>query len=112
MQNDGVTLDGNDERAIWRKLLLSGIFQKLHGHYWVIDGLDECSNVSYFFSTILAKLDKSIPLRILVTSRDTLEIQKSFCSLGVNTFRSEAVSVADTLSDIKPLWRPRQILSL
>ncbi|KAI7971458.1 hypothetical protein EIK77_003514 [Talaromyces pinophilus] len=103
MQNDGVTLDGNDERAIWRKLLLSGIFQKLHGHYWVVDGLDECSNVSYFFSTILAKLDKSIPLRILVTSRDTLEIQKSFCSLGVNTFRSEAVSVADTLPDIKAL---------
>jgi hypothetical protein len=103
MQKDGVTLDSNDERVIWRKLLLSGIFQKFEGHYWVIDGLDECSNVSSFFSTILAKLDKSIPLRILVTSRDTSEIEKLFCSLDVNTFRSERVSIADTFQDIKAL---------
>jgi hypothetical protein len=36
---------------------------------WVTDGLDECLDASSLFDPMLAKLDKLVPLRILITSR-------------------------------------------
>ncbi|KAK6812959.1 hypothetical protein RU639_010810 [Aspergillus parasiticus] len=102
MQKQGVKLESNDERIVWRKLFLSGIFQaKLQNHYWVIDALEESANIASFFDTVLAKLDGSISLRIFVTSRETLEIQKYLDSLGPDAFQPEKISTADTLVDIK-----------
>lgn len=104
MQKDNVNLDNDDERIIWRKLFLSGVFRtEFPRHYWVIDALDECSNLASFFDTMLAKLDESIPLRILMTSRETSELEKRFYSLGAHRFQSERISTADTLLDIKLL---------
>ncbi|KAE8331929.1 hypothetical protein BDV39DRAFT_217846 [Aspergillus sergii] len=102
MQKNGVKLDSNDERIVWRKLFLSGIFQaKLQNHYWVIDALEESTNIASFFDTVLAKLDESLSLRIFVTSRENLEIQRYLDSLGPHAFQTEKISTADTLVDIK-----------
>ncbi len=104
MQKDDIKLDNDNERTIWRKLFLSGIFQTdFPRHYWVIDALDECVNFASLFDPMLAKLAESIPLRILITSRETSELEKQFFSLGTHRFRSERISIADTLPDIKLL---------
>ncbi|KAI0834348.1 WD40 repeat-like protein [Hypoxylon sp. FL0890] len=96
------TLNDDNDRALWRKLFTSGIFKgQLHRHYWIIDALDECSNFVPFFDGMLAKIDSSVPLRILVTSRYTLELDKLFTGLGPGSFHCEHISPADTLSDIK-----------
>jgi WD40 repeat protein len=104
MQKDEIHFDKDNERMIWRKLFLSGIFQTgFPRHYWVIDALDECVNSSSLFDLMLAKLDESIPLRILITSRETSGLEKSFMTLGTPRFQSERISTADTLPDIKLL---------
>src|SRR5207248_2069075 len=48
-------------------------------------------------------LGKSIPLRILITRRETPELEKHFMALGTHRFQSERISAADTLPDIKLL---------
>ena len=104
IQKDDIKFDKDDERAIWRTLFLCGIFQmKLPEHYWVIDALDECTNFASLFDSMLAKLDQSIPLRILVTSRETPNLNHRFLSLGTHRIQQERISVADTQPDIKRL---------
>ena len=104
MQKDDIKFDNDNERTIWRKLFLSGIFQtEFPRHYWVIDALGECADFTSLFDPMLAKLDDSIPLRILITSRETSELEKHFFSLGTHRFHPERISIADTLPDIKLL---------
>ncbi|PMD20579.1 hypothetical protein NA56DRAFT_170291 [Hyaloscypha hepaticicola] len=104
IQQDEIHFDMDNERMIWQKLFLNGIFRaELSRHYWVIDALDQCVNSSCFFDLMLAKLDGTIPLRILITSRETSGLEKNFMTLGSRRFRSERISTADTLTDIKLL---------
>ncbi|GLB07085.1 hypothetical protein AtubIFM57258_002407 [Aspergillus tubingensis] len=59
MQIQGVRLDSEDERVLWRRLFQPGILQAIpEGHYWVIDALDECASLSLFFDAILTNLDE------------------------------------------------------
>lgn len=102
MEN-GINIDDDSEGMICQKLSVSGIFQVKFRHYWVIDALDDCVNFSLFFDSILSKLGPSIPLRILITSRETYTLEKPFLDLGANRFRSERISAADTLPDMKLL---------
>ncbi len=104
MQKDGIKFDNDNERTIWRTLFICGIFQtKFPRHFWVIDALDECTNFAPFFEAMLAKLDEVIPLRILIMSRETPQLEKQFSSLGTRRFQHERISLADTLPDIKLL---------
>ena len=104
LQKDGVKFDDDSERTIWQKLFLSGIFQtKLPSQHWVIDALDECADFAFFFDSMLAKLDQRIPLRILITSRHTADLEQYFFDIGAHRFQSESITIADTLPDIKLL---------
>ena len=104
MQKDGVKLDNENERTIWRTLFSCGIFRtKFPKHYWVIDALDECTDSASLFDPILAKLDQSLPLRILITSRESPKLEKHFLGLGAHRVQYETISAADTLPDIKLL---------
>ncbi|PWY73489.1 NACHT and WD domain protein, partial [Aspergillus eucalypticola CBS 122712] len=108
MQSQGVRVDSEDERILWRRLFQPGILRAIpEGHYWVIDALDECASFSLFFDVILTNLDESTRLRILVTSRATPGICQYFSSLGAHKVMSEQVSVSDTLPDIKLLVEAR-----
>ena len=108
MQNDEINFDSDNERTIWRQMFLSRIFQsELPQHYWVIDALDECENIASFFDQMLSKLDRSLPLRILVTSRETSTLEKHFFALGSQRFQAEKISAADTLPDIRLLVEAR-----
>ena len=104
MQKDDIKFDNDKERTMWRKLFVSGIFRKgFPKHYWAIDALDECVDFASFFDSMLAKLDKSIPLRIWITSRETSELEKHFSNHSTHRFQSESISTADTLPDVKLL---------
>lgn len=104
MQEDGMRFDKDNERTIWHALFLRGIFQMaIPEQYWVSDALDECTNYVSFFDSMLAKLDQSTPLRVLITSRETPKSANHFSSLGTHRFQHGKISTADTLPDIKLL---------
>jgi WD40 repeat protein len=108
MRERDVKLDGDDDRILWRRLFTSGIFEtNFQRQYWVIDALDECADLVSFFEIVLTKLDRSVPLRILVTSRQTSEIERRIAILGHDQVRAELISTADTKADIESLVRAR-----
>jgi hypothetical protein len=108
MQADGISFDGIDERTLWRILFLSGIFRvPMARQYWVIDALDECSNPLVLLQAILPTMDESIPLRILVTSRDTVELDQGFAGIPVNMVQVLPVTTTDTQSDLRLLIKSR-----
>lgn len=102
MQKDGIKFDNDNERATWRKIFVCGIFQKsFSNHYWVIDGLDECVNPASFTESMLAKLDESIPLRILILTRESPELHRQLQNLGAHQLQQEMITAIDTSDDIK-----------
>ncbi|KAF4175888.1 hypothetical protein CNMCM8694_002812 [Aspergillus lentulus] len=108
MRERDVKLDGDDDRILWRRLFTSGIFKtNFQRHYWVIDALDECADLVSFFEIVLARLDRSVTLKILVTSRQTSEIERRIAMLGHDQVRAELISTADTKEDIASLVRAR-----
>ena len=104
MQKEGIKLDVDDARSLWRTLFLSNIFQtSWPRQYWIIDGLDESTNYAPFFEPMLGKLDGSMPLNILITSRESPELVREFSCLDSGRIWHERISIADSLPDIKLL---------
>jgi WD40 repeat protein len=104
----GLVSENNNDRLLWHKLFLNTIFKAgLEKCFWVIDGLDECENAVAAFRTILSDLNGTIPLRILVTSRDTQTLRTAFAELGPQQYRHEAISTLDTLPDIRAFVETR-----
>lgn len=102
LKQDDVDLNGDNDRSMWRKLFVSGVFEmNLPCYYWIIDGLDECANFLPFFDVMLSKLNSAVPLRILITSRNTAELGKSFHGLEPKRLSLERIGEADTTEDIK-----------
>lgn len=104
---DGVAVDKDNERAVWRKLFLEGVFQaKLtQPHYWVIDALDECSKAQSFLS-IFGSIESQTPIRIFITSRKAQEIERAFSQFGPKIIHLEILA-SDTLEDIKSFIESR-----
>jgi WD40 repeat protein len=97
---NGIHLDKDDERSIWRKVFLNGIFKaEIHRpQYWVIDALDECINYTSLFP-LLSKIESAFPLRVFITSRKNPDIEKQFNRLGHDVIAAE-ISIDDTNRDI------------
>lgn len=101
MQQNGETVDKNDERSLWRAIFVSRIFQ-VHLRQpsrWVIDALDECSNNTALFP-LLAKIDKRFPLHIFVTSRPSLPLEMLLEKEKIPKFTASTTQ-ATSLSDIR-----------
>ena len=102
LREDDVQIDKTDERTIWRKLFVNGVFQveaSVRPHYWIIDALDECSNHAVLFP-MPAKVETPFPLRVLITSRHSSDFVKHFAILG-NSVIGQQMSTDDTLQDIR-----------
>lgn len=88
-------------QSLWRTLFVGGIFKARNAkpHFWVLDGLDECSDASQFFQ-LVAKIPAACLLPIFVTSRQDLLLEKT---LRVTSLKASLVSVrrADTMADIR-----------
>ncbi|KAJ3493169.1 hypothetical protein NLG97_g4905 [Lecanicillium saksenae] len=99
--SEGVQLSHMDERTIWRMIFQSGILQEVQStHFLVIDALDECSNASVFFDTVLPSLHPNTPLKILFLSRDTPFINQGLSSIHI-TLSCISIVEEDTLPDLR-----------
>lgn len=99
---DGINLEHMDERTIWRMMFQSGMLRNLQTtHYFVIDALDECSDASVLFDTILPSIDATVPLKVLIMSRDTPFISQGMSSLSAEYLLHITISEQDTLPDLK-----------
>ncbi len=108
IRNNDTRFELRDDRTIWRKLFLSGVFQaQFSQHYWVIDALDECADSPDRFSNMLVNIDPSLPLRILITSRESSDLEHIISVMGPKRCFSTIVAAADTLSDIRLLVEKR-----
>ncbi|KAK4198284.1 hypothetical protein QBC40DRAFT_331593 [Triangularia verruculosa] len=109
LQKANPNLDVENERSLWRTLFMSGILPALpRPQFWILDGLDECSNATLLFDSVLRNLGGCAqPVRILITSRETLELHRSFTSLGSERLVQEQISTEETLPDIERLVRSR-----
>jgi WD40 repeat protein len=108
MRDNDTRFELSDDRTIWRKIFLSGVFQaQFSQHYWIIDALDECADSPDRLSNTLVKIDPSLPLRILITSRESSDLEHIISVMGPKRCFSTIIPVADTLSDIRLLVEKR-----
>ncbi|XDG08715.1 hypothetical protein ABKA04_008330 [Annulohypoxylon sp. FPYF3050] len=101
LESEGVAWDMADELSVWRRLFISGVFKlpSISQHFWIIDGVDECSNFnSLFTKRILATLSKG--LKLFATSRHLEEIGRGLASLD-SRVTLQSLSESDTLSDMR-----------
>lgn len=101
LYEEGVLIDKSDGRSVWRTIFIARIFRTelRQPHYWIIDGLDECSNFAAFFP-LLGKVDQHFPLKIFVASRPHLAIERSFSQEGILNVH-QSVSRENSIGDIK-----------
>ncbi|KAB5572683.1 NACHT and WD domain protein [Coniochaeta sp. 2T2.1] len=102
LQEDGMTMDHDDARAIWAKVFRAGIFQipMFATQYWVIDAIDECVKHADFFA-LLKGCRAQFPFRIFITSRKLADMQKLVRQLGGFTTSTVEIPIADTMADIR-----------
>jgi WD40 repeat protein len=109
----GVRFERDNAKSIWRKvvepiLINNGTFQP---QYWILDALDECSDISSFF-TILSKLDPQIPVKIFVTSRRLESITAGFAQLekdpSFGPLLSAEIQMQDTRDSVHQYLRSNQ----
>ena len=94
-------VDKSDEGSIWRNIFAARILRLEWRQpcYWVIDALDECSNYQALFP-LLSKVERNHPLRIFVTSRPVLAIDRLFTQEKLDRI-AETISIKNSLDDIQ-----------
>jgi WD40 repeat protein len=101
----GIRFDKDDAKAVWRKVVVPSISQvdPFQTQYWILDALDECSDFNLLFP-MMASIEPTTSIKILITSRKMPEIVQQFADLQRNS-NGEAViydemSFDDTQADI------------
>ncbi|KAK7710211.1 hypothetical protein SLS64_005795 [Diaporthe eres] len=91
---------GVDAAAIWRRVFKNMLFQSEFETplYWVIDGLEESDNPRAGIKMLTDVLGTSVPLRILILSRRTPEIDAEFKKIPEEA-KWDAVSIDGHLDD-------------
>lgn len=101
MAEQGHFVDKADEGSIWRNIFAARILRLEWRQpcYWIIDALDECSNYHALFP-LLSKVEKQHPLRIFLTSRPVLAIDRLFTQEKMDRI-AETISISELLEDIR-----------
>ena len=101
MCEEGITISHTDEVSIWRNLFTTLILRTelRQPQYWVIDALDECANYAALFP-FLNKIEEQFPLRIFLTSRPSLTVERLFQRENVAKIAS-SITLEASLGDIK-----------
>lgn len=107
MARDGEYFNKDDERSVWKILFTSRIFclEFCRPQYWIIDALDECTNYTALFP-LLSKMDKLLPIRLLITSRPLPSVERLFTQEKLEII-AESISEEDTLQDIRLFLQAR-----
>lgn len=80
LREQGIDFETASPRTIWERIF-KGIVFKLGGDepiYWVIDGLDEADDPRGIIKLLSEVSGSSVPIRIILVSRETSEITASF----------------------------------
>jgi hypothetical protein len=101
MQEYSVAFDKDDERVVWRKLLVGTMFKVAlrRPQYWIIDALDECVDPAKLFP-LLSRIESNYAVQILITSRPWPEFERQFTRLG-RRVTIDTITVEDTTNDIR-----------
>lgn len=101
MVKDDEYFNKSDEKSVWKTIFLNRILriQLRKPIYWIIDGLDECTNYLSLIR-LLSKIDDIIPLKIFITSRP-LPLAERLFSQGTLALTEESITDEDTLDDIR-----------
>lgn len=101
MCEEGATIDRNDEHSIWRDLYTTLILctELRQPQYWVIDALDECTNYGVLFP-FLAKVEEQFLLRVFLTSRPSLKIERLFSHENMTNIQ-DSIDLKASLGDIQ-----------
>ena len=101
MAKQGHFLDKSDEGSVWRAVFAARILRLEWRQpcYWIIDALDECSNYHTLFP-FLSKVERHHPLRIFITSRPLLAIDRLFTQEKMDR-TAETISIKVLLEDIR-----------
>ena len=106
MQHESILLDEDDEKSIWKKLFVNGIFRVVleRPQYWIIDALDECHDAKKLFP-LLRTMHPAFIIRIFITSRPTATLKRHFSELeGTDVeFTEHSISPEETVNDIRAL---------
>ncbi|PTB65337.1 hypothetical protein BBK36DRAFT_1204982, partial [Trichoderma citrinoviride] len=105
LQEGGVSWEGQTDKLIWRKLFQEAIFniKSPLTHFWIIDGLDECSGASDIYQ-FFEQLPQHV--RVLIASQHTPEIQEGMLSLGQRV-AIRMVGTEHTASDMRSVVKAR-----
>jgi WD40 repeat protein len=101
----GVRFDKDDGKAVWRKLVVPVIsrLESFQTQHWILDALDECSGFDIFFP-MMASIESTTPIKILITSRNMPGIVQQFSDLQRHSSGQaaicEGVSFDDSRADI------------
>ena len=109
--DEGVDFETADPRTIWERIFKSILFKMEEGQplYWVIDGLDEADDPRALIRLLSDISLSSIPIRILLVSRKTLEIVATFQKVP-KVLNPSLISVEGHLEDLR--YYIRQELSM
>ena len=101
MAEQGHFVDKADEGSVWRNLFAARILRLEWRQpcYWILDALDECSNYHSLFP-LLSKVKRQHPLRIFITSRPVLAIDRLFTQEKLERI-AETISIRESLEDIR-----------
>lgn len=101
MAEQGHFVDKADEGSVWRNIFVARILRLEWRQpcYWIIDALDECSNYQALFP-LLSKVERQHPLRIFLTSRPVLAIDRLFTQEKLDRI-AETISIRELLEDIR-----------
>ncbi|KAH7157921.1 hypothetical protein B0J13DRAFT_650700 [Dactylonectria estremocensis] len=100
LRETGVVFDRDDELAIWRKVFVQCILPVPIGtaQFWLIDGLDECLDISKLFP-LLTRAEAKFPIRLHFSSRRLPELEKLMSRF--NHLSHHHIEVEDTVPDIE-----------
>ncbi|KAL2266148.1 hypothetical protein VTJ83DRAFT_5500 [Remersonia thermophila] len=118
MCQDGVHIDKDNARSLWRRLFgsesepESGILSATSSstpHYWVIDGIDECANDTATLLFWLAKLANVSALKVLITGRESPRLDQLLQESRVQEGRTvcQHLAPSDTLADRRAFIRSK-----
>lgn len=98
---ESIQFETADSRTIWEQLFKIFFFESsaMELYYWVIDGLDEADD-SKAFLRLLADVPPSSTLRVVMTSRKTVELETAFQKLK-NIHESYIIDLDDHGLDIE-----------
>ncbi|KAH6649470.1 hypothetical protein F5144DRAFT_588178 [Chaetomium tenue] len=102
LARDGISWDEKDESSVWKRLFTNCITKvpSVVRHFWVLDGIDECSGFSALFEKrLLSSLPQGI--RLFATSRGLEEIERGVESISLTGVTKETLLDIDTLEDIR-----------